>query len=62
MSECNCDPNDLLERERQYSRLTDTTGGVWCTTHRVWVMFNAPKEAFDARLAVRSPDRVSGET
>lgn len=52
MSRCECDPNDLLQRERQYSRLTDTLAGVWCATHRVWVPFTAPKEAFDARIAV----------
>lgn len=55
MNHCDCDPNDLLQRERQYCRLTDTSGGVWCSEHRVWVQFTAPKEAFDARIAVLAP-------
>jgi hypothetical protein len=52
MSKCECEPSDLLLKERQYSRCSDTSGFVWCAEHRVWVQFTAPKEAFDTRIAV----------
>lgn len=55
VSKCDCDPNVLLQRERQYNRWDDTRGFVWCSEHRVFVMFEAPKEHLDARLAVSAP-------
>ena len=58
---CDCDVTALLQHEGQYSRLTDTSGGVWCATHHCWVMFTASKHDFDSRIAVPKAVRTGAQ-
>lgn len=42
---CPHDVNELLKREREYSRWNEHSGAVWCADCRCWIWFTWEKRA-----------------